>query len=79
MGWSTFGNGELLKAAEADFEVLVTTDRNLRHQQNLAGKRLAVLVLPTTSWPRIEVQLSDVVAALRTIRPGEIVELKFSN
>jgi hypothetical protein len=45
-GWEEFGNGELLTAAEAaGFEVLVTTDKNLRHQQNLADRRIAIVVL----------------------------------
>ena len=51
MGWSELDNGRLLAAAEETFDVLVTTDRNLRHQQSMTGRRLAVLVLPTTSWP----------------------------
>ena len=50
MGWSELDNGRLLAAAEETFDVLVTTDRNLRHQQSMTGRRLAVLVLPTTSW-----------------------------
>jgi hypothetical protein len=45
MGWAALDNGELLKAAEAAFEVLVTTDQNLRYQQNLSGRHLAILVL----------------------------------
>ena len=49
LDWSRLSNGELLAAAEGQFDVLVTTDRNLRHQQSLAGRKLAVLVLPTTS------------------------------
>ena len=53
LGWAALSNGELLAAAEDDFDVLVTTDRNLRHQQNLTGRRLSILVLPTTSWPRL--------------------------
>lgn len=52
-GWSALQNGELLAKAEAAFDVLVTTDRNLHHQQNLAGRKIAILVLPTTSWPRL--------------------------
>jgi len=47
-------NGELLTAAEtAGFEVLVTADANLRYQQNLSARRIAIVVLSTTSWPRI--------------------------
>jgi hypothetical protein len=53
-GWSTLKNGELLAAAETQgFDVLVTTDKNLRYQQNLASRSIAILVLGTTSWPRI--------------------------
>ncbi len=48
-GWDQLGNGDLLNAAEAAFDVFVTTDQNLRFQQNLTGRRLAILVLPTTS------------------------------
>jgi uncharacterized protein DUF5615 len=51
LGWSQLSNGELLARAEKEFDVLVTTDRNLQHQQNLSGRRLAILVLPTTNWP----------------------------
>jgi len=52
LGWSTRKNGELLAAAEGQaFEVLVTTDTNLKYQQNLAARRIAIVVLSTTSWP----------------------------
>ena len=78
MGWSELANGDLLKAAEADFDALVTTDQNLRYQQDLTGRRLAILVLPTTSWPRIRAHEEQVVTAINALRPGEIVELTFS-
>ncbi|HEX3129336.1 MAG TPA: DUF5615 family PIN-like protein [Thermoanaerobaculia bacterium] len=77
MGWSALRNGELLKAAEESFEVFITTDRNLRYQQNLEGRRLAVLVLPTTSWPRIQAHASAVVEAVNRLRPGDFCELAF--
>src|SRR5215216_440790 len=52
-GWATLTNGALLDAAErAGFEVLITTDQNLRYQQNLTGRRLALVVFQSTSWPR---------------------------
>jgi hypothetical protein len=54
LGWSQLSNGELLARAEKEFDVLVTTDRNLQHQQNLSGRRLAILVLPTTNWLRLQ-------------------------
>jgi hypothetical protein len=74
MGWSELGNGDLLPVAEA-FDVLVTTDQNLRYQQNLVGRRLAILVLPTTSWPRIQRHASSVAAAVSALRPSDLVEL----
>jgi hypothetical protein len=67
----------LLARAESEFEVLITTDRNLRYQQNLAGRRLAILVLPTTSWPTIQVRAGQVLAAVNALRPGDYVELTF--
>jgi hypothetical protein len=49
MGWSELDNGKLLSAAEIEFDAIITTDQSIRYQQNLAGRRLAVVVLPTTS------------------------------
>jgi len=65
LGWSRLTNGELLAAAEARFDVLVTTDKNLRQQQSLTGHKLAVLVLPTTSWPRLRAHVAGIVSAPR--------------
>ena len=79
MAWSDLDNGELLAAAETSFDVLITTDRNLRFQQNLAGRRLAILVLPTTSWPKIQGHIAEVSAALDTLRPGEYYEVLFKD
>lgn len=76
-GWATLTNGELLAAAESAFDVFVTTDQNLRYQQNLGGKRLAVLVLPTTSWPKLRLHTASIAAAVATLRPGELLEWSF--
>ena len=78
MGWAELENGQLLKVADATFDVLITTDQNLRYQQNLSGKRLAILVLPTTSWPVIQTHVVEVVDAVNGLRPGEFRELTFS-
>ena len=75
LGWSRLTNGELLAAAEGRFDVLVTTDRNLRHQQSLSRRKLAVLVLPTTSWPRLRAHVTNVVSALASVKPGEYLDL----
>jgi hypothetical protein len=69
-------NGELLAAAENRFDVLVTTDRNLRHQQLLAGRKLAILVLLTTSWPRLEAQAEKIASALVSMKLGQLLELQ---
>jgi predicted nuclease of predicted toxin-antitoxin system len=53
-GWGGLTNGELLARAEAEgFDALITTDQSLRYQQNLADRKIGVVVLMTTSWPRI--------------------------
>jgi hypothetical protein len=75
-GWSQLENGALLVAAEAEgFEVLVTTDRNLKYQQNLSSRTIAILVLSTTSWPRVQAAAASVVAAVSALAPGAFVEL----
>jgi predicted nuclease of predicted toxin-antitoxin system len=78
MGWAELDNGNLLKAAETNFDALVTADRNLRYQQNLGGRRLAIVVLPTNSWPKIQAHQLQIVAAVDALHPGDIVELDFS-
>ena len=78
MDWDKLENGQLLKVAEATFDVLITTDQNLRYQQNLSERRLATLVLPTTSWPVIQTHVVEVVHAVNGLRPGEFRELTFS-
>ena len=75
-GWSNLSNGDLLNAAENDsFDLFVTTDQDLRYQQNLSGRKLAVLVLPTTRWPVIENRVTDVVTAVNSIKAGQYQEL----
>ncbi len=79
MGWSELQNGELLQAAESQFEVLITTDQNLQYQQNLAGRRLAILVLPFASWPRLRSHTDEIAAAVGSLQPGDFVELTFDS
>ncbi|MGQ0534270.1 MAG: hypothetical protein ACT4OF_16500 [Caulobacteraceae bacterium] len=75
-GWDELENGALLTAAEADgFEVFVTTDQNLRYQQNPARRRIAILVLSTTNWPRIQPHANLVLNAINGVTPGAFVEV----
>ena len=78
MGWAKLENGDLLSAAESSFSAFITTDQNLRYQQNLAVRRLAILVLPTTSWPMLQLHLPKIAAAIDALRPGDLVELAFA-
>jgi hypothetical protein len=75
-GWSHLDNGALLDAAEQDgYGLLITTDQNLRYQQNLAGRQLAIIVLLSTSWPRIRLRVPEIQAAIVGISPGDYVEI----
>ena len=78
-GWSTLDNGELLDAAErGGFKVFVTTDRNLQCQQNLRGRSVTIVVLNTTSWPRIRQDIPAVVSAVNAAVPGSYAEVRIS-
>ena len=73
-------NGELLKEAEGNnYDVLVTTDRNLRFQQNLRDRRLAIIVLQSTSWPRIQRSIQLVIDAVDAAEPGSYTEVNIPN
>jgi len=73
-GWSTLSNGNLLNAAEAGgFEILVTTDKNFAHQQNLRGHKIAIVVLGNQQWPVLRVHVQAVVNAVNTALPGSYV------
>jgi predicted nuclease of predicted toxin-antitoxin system len=76
-GWSTLENGELLRTAENDgYDILITTDQNLKYQQNLKGRKIGIVVLLTTSWPKIQQKLADVVATINQAAPGGYIEIK---
>jgi len=77
-GWSTLLNGELLRAAEeAGFDVLLTTDKNLAHQQNLRNRRIAIVALGRSRWSLIQPALSRILAAVTAAQPGtfRVVEI----
>lgn len=78
MGWSGKKNGELLTAMNADgFEVLLTVDQNLRHQQNHARAGVAVVVLvgSTNRIADLLPLIPSTLTALTTIKPGDVVEI----
>jgi len=72
MGWGELENGDLLVAAEsAGFDLLIICDKNLSHQQDLAGRRLAILELWTNHRPTLEHHWSMIKDAAEAMRPGE--------
>lgn len=77
-GWSTIQNGDLIRAAEqAGFAVLITCDRNIRYQQNMAGRQLALIELSTNRWATIRDNVADVLAVIETASPGSYATIRF--
>jgi len=76
-GWDRLNNSVLLDAAEkAAVDLLLTTDRRIRYQQNLAGRKLAIVVLTgTTKWSRVRVHLQRMAAVVEAATPGSYTEV----
>ncbi len=78
-GWSALTNGDLLAAAEQEnYELMITTDQNLRYQQNLATRRIAIIVLRSTSWPRIQLHIEAIQTAIDNSAVGTYQEIPIS-
>lgn len=78
LGWSRLENGALLAQAEESFDLLITTDQQLRYQQDLTLRKLSIIVLMTTSWPRIKLRVEEVVDVVEKIQVGEYCEIKLT-
>jgi len=77
LGWDTLSNGELLRAAEkAAFEIFLTTDKNVRYQQNLADRIIAIVVLGNSRWPVVRLYVDRVVAAIAAAKPRTYTEIE---
>lgn len=75
-GWSQVENGALLEAAEkAAFDLLVTTDSNLKYQQNLSGRKIALIVLLSTNWVLVEKNVASIIQAIERARTGSYEEI----
>jgi hypothetical protein len=72
-------NGALLLAADGKFDVLITADKNLRYEQNLRNRQIAIIELPFNSWRRIQKLLPNLAAPLSRIRPGEYILIQFES
>ena len=77
LGWGQLKNGALIKEAESRFDAFVTSDQNLKYQQNITGRKLAILVLPTNDWPMIRLHTDEIAAKLTALKPGDFVELNW--
>jgi len=79
-GWTSFRNGELLSRAQHTFDVLLTADRRLQFQQNIARFDLGVVVIVTVDLRlrAIRTAIDEIRAALATVRPGEVIQVQVS-
>ncbi len=75
MGWAGVKNGELIKLVEENFDIFVTSDKNLLYQQNLQDRTIAILLLPSNQVPVIENLLPQIDEELEKIKPNDFVEI----
>jgi hypothetical protein len=74
-GWGGIKNGDLLRQAEKEFELFITSDQNIRYQQNLAGRQIAILELSTNKLRAITEASAMILATIEAIEPGEFLRL----
>ena len=76
IGWHELTNVELIrKAEEAGYELLLTTDKNMRYQQNLSGRVIAIVVLGNQQWPDVQLYLERITSAIDVAKPGSYTEV----
>ena len=76
LGRELLENGELIRRAEEEgYRVIVTTDQSMRYQQNLADRSIAIVVLMTTAWPRVQHRTEEIRAVIGEVQPGQVREV----
>ncbi|HEY3975566.1 MAG TPA: hypothetical protein VGM18_21385 [Candidatus Sulfotelmatobacter sp.] len=76
-GWEELTNGALIDAAErAGFSVIITTDKNIRYQQNLKGRKIALIVLENSQWPMVKRAATKILGTINAATPGSYVEVE---
>jgi len=76
-GWDRLSNGQLLAEAErAGFDLLLIAHKNMRYQQNLKGRKIAIVVLSTPQWPVVRLHLERIAGAVNAATPGSYVEIE---
>ena len=77
-GWQQLKNGELLNEAEqSNYDIFITTDQNLKYQQALSDRKISIIVLSTTSWPKIRLQTPLIIAAVDRAKSNSFEEVSF--
>ena len=75
-GWGGVKNGELIRLAEAEFALFITSDQSIRYQQNLAGRRISILELSTNDLRRIRAAAAKIQDAIASVKPGKFLHLQ---
>ena len=75
-GWDRLANGALLKAAEEGVDLLLSTDKNIPYQQNLKGRRIAIVILGNSQRPAVHGYIDRVIAAVNAATPGSFAEVE---
>ena len=76
-GWGRISNGELIQAAEsAEFDVVITADQNIVYQQNLRGRKIALLVLGSNIWPIVRNHAVEIASQVDATKPGGYIFLE---
>jgi len=77
IGWHELANGEIIQQAEdSGYDLLLSTDKNIRYQQNLAGRKIALVILGNQQWPVVRLHLDKIVEAINSSQPGTYTEVE---
>jgi hypothetical protein len=74
LGYSSFKNGDLLRLVDGEFDLFITADQNIRYQQNLTGRRMAILVLSTNKKSTIKANRERIIDAVNRMQPAAFME-----
>ena len=79
-GYAGMKNGALLAAIEGVFDIFITADKNIRYQQNLAGRQISIIELPTNRWPLLLLLQPKIIATVDRCKPStyEVVSAAYS-
>ncbi|HEV8544573.1 MAG TPA: hypothetical protein VGR78_19460 [Verrucomicrobiae bacterium] len=75
MGWAKLKNGDPIRAAENDFDLIITTDKNWKYQQRVLNRRIAIAVLPSANWPKLKLRVQELIPKINAAKAGDYIEL----